>query len=461
MWGGRFGEEPDVLFIEFGKSISFDARLYPYDIDCTAAWSDALLEAGVLSGSEHSRIDEALELIEREMADGSFEFKPSDEDIHTAIERRLVELVGTVGGKVRTGRSRNDQVACDMRLFVLHACELVGMATEELQETLIERAQETVDVAIPGHTHLQQAQPVLLGHVLLAFVHMLERDLSLLLEADASADSLPLGSGALAGTPVPVDREVLASRLGFSAVSQNSVDAVSDRDFVCATLFALTMIMSHLSRLSEQIILWCSQEFGLVQLDDAWATGSSLMPQKKNPDGPELIRGKTGRVTGSLVSVLTMLKGLPLAYNRDLQEDKEPLFDAVDTVLDSLAVMQGTVSTMRFDRQRARELTRSGFMTATDLADFLVSRELDFPEAHRIVGEVVHYCLKNDKTLWDLDAEELKKFSPLLGEEAAGWLSVESSLARRGAIGGTAPREVARQLDELRRMIEGDEPPPL
>jgi argininosuccinate lyase len=340
-----------------------------------------------------------------------------------------------------------------MRLLVRDACQSVIGKIKDLQRALLERAESTIDVVIPGHTHMQQAQPVLLAHAILAFVHMFERDVALLANADTLADSMPLGSGALAGTGVGVDRQRLAKDLGFSRVCENSLDAVGDRDFVCAALFALTMTMIHLSRLSEQIILWCSQEFGLAMLDDAWATGSSLMPQKKNPDGPELIRGKTGRVEGSLVAVLTVLKGLPLSYNRDLQEDKEGFFDALDTVTGCLEVMERTVSTMEFDRERAAALAGGGFMAATDLADYMVSKGMEFPEAHRVVGQVVSYCLREGKGLGGLTPEELAGFSEVLDAKALEWLSLEASLARRSSTGGTASAAVMRQLAAAKEMI--------
>ncbi len=458
MWGGRFAGETDPGFLEFSSSIGFDARLYPYDIECTAAWTYALEDAGVLSGDEAGGICGALETVRSEFDDGIFEFEPSDEDIHTAVERRLVELVGSYGGKVRTGRSRNDQVATDMRLFLLDACPALTASVRGLQEVLADKAEEYIELVIPGHTHLQQAQPVLLAHTLLAFLHMLERDVALLNQAASLADILPLGSGALAGTGIAVDRGLLAERLGFSGVSENSLDAVSDRDFVCAALFALTMTMVHLSRLSEQVILWCSSEFGLARLDDSWASGSSLMPQKKNPDGPELVRGKTGRVAGSLMAMLTVMKGLPLAYNRDLQEDKEGLFDAVDTVAASLAVMKGTLGAMTFDAGRAAALSEGGFMTATDLADYLASKGMEFPEAHRLVGEVVAYCVNRGIELTSLSAAELSGFSDELDEEALSCLGVDSSLARRSVTGGTAPESVRRQLARAREMIAGRAP---
>lgn len=455
MWGGRFETEPDLGFIEFSSSIGFDARLYPYDLECTRAWSAELKDVGILSATEESSIQEALSKIKDEFDSGSFEFLPSDEDIHTAVERRLVEMIGEEGGKVRTGRSRNDQVATDLRLLVMDTSRSIVNRIRALQSALIVQAEKHIDLSIPGHTHLQQAQPVLLAHALLAFVNMLERDAGLISSAADLADNMPLGSGALAGTALPVNRGRLAQNLGFSRVSNNSIDAVSDRDFVCAAIFGLSMVMVHLSRLSEQIVLWCSQEFGIARLDDAWATGSSLMPQKKNPDGAELVRAKTGRVVGNLMAVLIVLKGLPLSYNRDLQEDKEGLFDGLDTVAGCLLIMERTVATMSFDKERAAVLCAGGFLTATDLADYLVSKGIEFPAAHSIVGEVVSYCLREQKTLLDLSSSELAGFSKSFGADALEWLSVDASMARRAAEGGTAPDEVRRQLDAAKKVVSG------
>ena len=457
MWGGRFEKEPEGGFFSFTSSLGFDVRLYPYDIKCTGAWAVALAHAGVMTADEEIAITQALEKVNEELEAGSFEFFPTDEDIHTAIERRVEEIIGPSGGKIRTGRSRNDQVATDMRLFVMEHCESITELVRSLQKAILEKARETSDLPVPGHTHLQQAQPVLLAHLLLAFVFMLERDVKRLESVREGADCMPLGSGALAGTTLAVDREELAFLCGFSRPSKNSADAVSDRDFVCDMLFALSLLMVHLSRLAEQIILWCSAEFGLAELDDAWSTGSSLMPQKKNPDGPELVRGKTGRVVGSLVSMLMVLKALPLTYNRDLQEDKEPLFDTVDTAVGCLKLLEGTVSTMKFDREKADELLGCSFITATDLADFLVEKGMEFPRAHEVVGELVSHCIKEGKSVDELPLEELTRFSELFDEEAYGWMSVEASLARRGSLGGTSPEAVSRQIEDAEKMVSGGE----
>jgi argininosuccinate lyase len=451
MWGGRFNEGPDAGFMEFSASIGFDIRLFPYDIECTRAWSGVLGKAGIIAPAEVASIENGLDVIAGEFDAGEFTLQPSDE--HTAVERRLIELVGRQAGMVRTGRSRNDQVATDLRLFAMAQCERLTGAVRLLQTCLVDKAEECSGIAVPGHTHLQQAQPVLLAHVILAFANMLERDIRLLEHARQAADCMPLGSGALAGTTVSVDRQELATSLGFTEISSNSMDAVGDRDFACDLLYACVMVMIHLSRLAEQVVLWASSEWALAELHDSWATGSSLMPQKKNPDAAELVRGKAGRVAGDLMGLLMVIKGLPLSYNRDLQEDKEGLFDAVDTAAGSLMVMQGTISTITFDPGRASELAGGGYMTATDLADYLASRGLDFPEAHRLVGEVVAYCAGEGKGLQELTVEELARFSDLLGGEAIESITVASSMERRSCTGGTASAEVATQIARLRETI--------
>jgi len=455
MWGGMFDGETDESFAQFSTSISFDARLYPYDVRCSAEWTKALAAAGLVTPDEQKSILDGLEKVRLELEGGNFSFVKTDEDIHTAVERRLTELIGPVAGKMRTGRSRNDQVATDTRMFAIDACREAIAAAESLQRALVEKAKQYIDVVVPGHTHLQQAQPVLLAHLLLAFFWMLERDKALLAVTIGSSSVMPLGSGALAGTPVPVDRDRLARRLGFVRASENSVDAVSDRDFVSDTVYAAARLMVHLSRLAEQVILWCSTEFGLAGLDDAWSTGSSLMPQKKNPDGAELVRGKSGRVIGDLVSCMAMMKGLPLAYNRDLQEDKEALFEAVDTAVDSLMVMTGTVRGLTFDAERAKELTGSGFITATDLADSLVEKGVEFPAAHRAAGEVVSSLISKGRTLEGVTDEELKSLNDMFGEGSAASVSADASIARKASKGGTAPSSVEAQIEAAEGLLAG------
>ncbi len=454
MWGGRFIGSPDPAFMAFTSSLPFDRRLYEYDIRCSMAWVNGLKKAKLLTEQEESSILAALSSVKREMDEGVFKFIETDEDIHTAIERRVRELIGDLGGKMRTGRSRNDQIATDMRLFVMDECRKIMLKILDLLEALVNLSRSNLDIIIPGHTHLQQAQPVRLSHFLLAFAQMLKRDFSRFEEARKRADVLPLGSGAFAGTSIPVDREYIACLLGFSTVSDNSADAVSDRDFVLDALFAVSVAMVHLSRLAEQIILWCSDEFGLLELDDGWSTGSSLMPQKKNPDGMELVRGKAGRTIGDMDSVLICLKALPLAYNRDLQEDKEPLFDAFDTLRGSLEVMTGTVATMRFDQMRAAELLNAPFITATDLAEFLVYKGLEFPKAHEIAGEVVSFCITEGKSLLEVSLDELKTFSPLFDEAVRECLTPEAAVERKRVKGAGNRDECLRQIEMLEKFIK-------
>ncbi|MBN1289752.1 MAG: argininosuccinate lyase [Actinobacteria bacterium] len=454
LWGGRFKDKINRSFLDFSASIEFDYKLAEHDVNCTKAWTISLAAAGIISELELEEITNGLYAVAEEIKTNSFEFMPGDEDIHTAVERRLVEIVGPAGGKIRTGRSRNDQVATDLRLFTMEQLNDIDYGLRALIEALLDKAENLMGVIIPGHTHLQHAQPVLLSHLLMAFVHMIMRDRKRVKNAYIHTDCMPLGSGALAGTGIEIDRMQLAGQLGFERVSENSIDAVSDRDFVGDTLYTLSMIMVHLSRLAEQVILWCSQEFAMVRLADAWATGSSLMPQKKNPDAAELVRGKTGRVVGSLMSILTVMKGLPLSYNRDLQEDKEGLFDAIETVLGCLHVIERTVDTMEFDRERAAQLVAGGFITATDLADYLVGKGIEFPQAHRIAGEIVVYCLDKGKELKDLALREFKPFSELFEEDVGQWLDVEASLCRRNMIGGTDPVEVSKSIKAARDALE-------
>lgn len=454
MWGGRFTGSADSAFMAFTSSLPFDRRLYDYDIRCSMAWVNSLKKAKFLTEQEESSILGALSNVKREMDEGVFKFAKTDEDIHTAVERRVRELIGDLGGKMRTGRSRNDQVATDMRLFVMDECREAILKILDLIEALVDLSRSNLDIIIPGHTHLQQAQPVRVSHLLLAFAQMLRRDSARFEEARKRADVLPLGSGAFAGTSISVDRDYIAGILGFSSVSDNSVDAVSDRDYVLDALFAASVAMVHLSRLGEQIILWCSDEFGLLELDDSWSTGSSLMPHKKNPDGMELVRGKTGRAIGNLTSLLICLKALPLAYNRDLQEDKEALFDSLDTLKGSLEVMTGTVSTMRFNRARAAESLSAPFLTATDLAEFLVSKGLEFPKAHEIAGEIVSFCISQKKSLLEISFEKLRTFSPLFDETVEEWLKPEAAVERKRVKGAGNRDECLRQIRILEKFVK-------
>lgn len=453
-WGGRFREAPAASARAFTASLPFDHRLWPYDLQGSEAWARALAKAGVLSGEELETLLRGLAEVRAELEAGTFPFRLELEDIHMNVERRLVEKVGPVGGKLHTGRSRNDQVALDMRLWLRAEIDALTVHLRDLQGALLEQAERHRECPMPGYTHLQRAQPVLLAHHLLAYVFMLQRDRERYRDARRRLNVLPLGAGALAGTTVPVDRHELARALGFDAPSPNAMDAVSDRDFALEFLAASAILAMHLSRLGEELVLWASAEFGFVELPDAYATGSSLMPQKKNPDVAELVRGKAGRVYGDLVRLLTVMKGLPLAYHSDMQEDKEAFFDAADTVRGCLTVLAPLVRALRFRTDRMRTLAGEGFATATDLADYLVARGLPFREAHEVVGRAVALALERGVGLAELPLETLQQLSPLFGADFREVLSVEASLAARHVYGGTAPAAVATALREARALVE-------
>ena len=449
----RFNKPANKLAAQYTASLSFDQRLYKQDIAGSNAHAKMLAKQGIISEEDASVITVGLEAIRQEIEQGNFKFKPELEDIHMAIEARLIEKIGDRGRKLHTARSRNDQVALDMRLFTKEAITDTVKALREFQRALLDVAEANMKVIIPGYTHLQAAQPVLLAHHLLAYFEMLQRDIERFRDSYQRADVMPLGSGALAGVAYDVDREFLAKELGFSQVSRNSLDAVADRDFILEYEAAASIGMMHLSRLAEEIVLWSTAEFGFIELDDAYTTGSSIMPQKKNPDVAELARGKTGRVYGNLMALLTMMKGLPLAYNRDMQEDKEGFFDTVDTLLATLIVFTGMVKTLKVKAENTRRAAEGGYILATDLADYLVKKGEAFRTAYEIVGKLVNYAAGKGKTLTELDIKEYKKFSPQFGKDVYK-ITVESSLAARDVTGGTAPRQVKKALAKARRTIE-------
>ncbi len=431
----------------YTSSVAFDWRLYRQDIAGSIAHAKMLGRQGIISKKEAELIVKGLVSIREEIESGQFQFKPELEDLHLNIEARLTEKIGEVGGKLHTARSRNDQIALDMRLFVKESIGETLAKLKELQRALLGMAEAQKETVLPGYTHLQPAQPVLLAHHLLAYFEMLQRDVERFRDCLGRSGVLPLGSGALAGVPYPVDRDFLAKELGFSRVSGNSLDAVSDRDFVIEYEAAASIAMMHLSRLAEEIVLWSSAEFGFIELDEAYATGSSIMPQKKNPDVAELARGKTGRVYGHLLSLLVTMKALPLSYNRDLQEDKEGLFDTVDTLLATLEVCAGMVSTLKVDAERTREAAGRGYILATELADYLVGKGLPFREAHDIVGKLVCHVVSQGKALAELTLSEYQSFSSLFGDEVMT-ISLESSIASRDVRGGTSPQQVEQALAE-------------
>ncbi len=448
----RFQKAADELVVKYTSSLPFDWRLYPYDIRGSIAHVRMLAKQGIISQEEAEVITDGLASIREELEQGKFEFKPELEDIHMAIEARLGELVDEVAGKLHTARSRNDQVALDVRLFVKEAISETLASLRQFQRALISLTEENKSVVIPGYTHLQPAQPVLLAHHLLAYFEMLQRDVARFSDCLKRTDVMPLGSGALAGVTYNVDREFLAGELGFSQISPNSIDAVSDRDFVIEYGAAASLCMMHLSRLAEEIILWSSAEFSFIELDEAYATGSSLMPQKKNPDVAEVARGKTGRVYGNLLSLLTTMKALPLSYNRDLQEDKEGLFDTVDTLLSTLGVFTGMVKTIKVKAENMERAASQGYLLATDFADYLVRKGETFRNAHGIVARLVSYGIEKDKSFSELSLSEFKCFSPLFGEDVKS-ITVASSIATRDVIGGTAPRQVEKALAAAKKII--------
>ena len=449
---GRFKKAASKLAARYTASLPFDWRLYPYDIAGSIAHARMLAKQKIISPKEAEAIVKGLKSIQKEIEGSEFEFKPELEDIHMAIEARLMEKVGEVGGKLHTARSRNDQVALDMRLFALDAISSTISGLRELQGAIVSLAEANKKVVIPGYTHLQPAQPVLLAHHLLAYFEMFQRDIERFVDCFQRTDVMPLGSGALAGVAYDVDREFLAKELGLGQVSQNSLDAVSDRDFVLEYEAAASLCLMHLSRLAEEIILWSSAEFDFIEIDEAYATGSSIMPQKKNPDVAELVRGKVGRVYGSLMALLTTMKALPLSYNRDMQEDKEGFFDAVDTILSTLEVFAGMVSTLKVKAENARRAVERGYILATDLADYLVKKGEAFRTAHNIVARLVSYAAEKNKSFGELSLAEYKKFSPLFGDDVYS-ITVSSSLAARDIVGGTAPKQVARALAAAKKTI--------
>jgi argininosuccinate lyase len=454
LWGGRFESGPAEALTRLSVSVQFDWRLAPYDLLASAAHARVLHQAGLLDDDELARLLAALDSLSRACRSGEFRPVAADEDVHTALERGLLERVGALGGKLRAGRSRNDQVATDLRLYLRDHVRLIVSRVAELQTALLAQAAEHVATPVPGMTHLQHAQPVVFAHQLLAHAHAFTRDVGRLRDWDKRAAVSPLGAGALAGSSLPLDPEAVAAELGFDRAAPNSMDAVSDRDFAAEFCFAAALLGVHLSRLGEEIVLWSSQEFGWVEIDDAYATGSSIMPQKKNPDVAELARGKAGRLIGGLTALLTTLKGLPLTYNRDLQEDKEPVFDAVDTLLLVLPALAGLVSTLRVHAERMAAGASTGFALATDLAEYLVRRGVPFREAHEVVGHLVVWCQVHDCDLPDVSDEDLVKISAYLTPDIREVLSVTGALEARKAYGGTAPARVAEQLAALRAVVD-------
>ncbi|WP_163335983.1 argininosuccinate lyase [Desulfopila sp. IMCC35008] len=442
LWGGRFAEGTAASVEAFSASIHYDSRLYKYDIAGSKAHATMLADRGILNAEELALIVEGLSAIEQEIEAGSFEFKRELEDIHMNIEKALVDRIGPAGAKLHSARSRNDQIALDFKMYLRDQCDIIAALLDDVRRSFVLLGRKYLGNFMPGYTHLQRAQPVQISHHMLAYFEMFGRDKERLLDCRKRLNLSPLGCAAMAGTGLPIDREQVAESLGFDGVTANSMDTSGDRDFAIEFTSCCTMIQLHLSRLSEELVLWSSQEFSFVDISDKFCTGSSIMPQKKNPDIPELIRGKSGRVVGSLMSLITLVKGLPLTYNRDLQEDKEPVFDTVDTVSASLSIMAELLENLQFNTKVMEEATRTGFITATDLADYLVVKDVPFREAHGIVGRSVAYCLDKGCELYELTVEELQQFSPVIEKDVFEVLSVEGSVNSRISTGGTGLKRV-------------------
>ncbi|MBA7510891.1 Argininosuccinate lyase [subsurface metagenome] len=430
----------------FTVSLSFDRRLAPYDIAGSIAHCKMLVKCKIVSKSEGENILKGLREIKEEIIKGKFKFFPQDEDIHMAIERRLIEKTGESGGRLHTARSRNDQVSLDMRMYLRNEIKKVSALIKNLQDSIVKLSEKNMEVIMPGFTHLQHAQPVLFSHHLMAYFFMLKRDRERFADCLNRVNVLPLGAGALAGTSFSIDREFIARQLGFSSVSENSIDTVSDRDFVIEFLSTGAMLMMHLSRLAEELVIWSSSEFSFIEMDEDFCTGSSIMPQKKNPDVAELIRGKTGRIYGNLQSLLTIMKGLPLSYNRDMQEDKESLFDTVDTLKNVLEVLSPLISSLKLNRERMFSLAKEGYANATDAADYLVRKGVPFRKAHQLIRDIVLYSMGRGKSLEELSVKELKVFSPLFSEDFFDVINIKRCVESRKSQGGTAPEKVKNQI---------------
>lgn len=454
LWGGRFTKQTNRLVEEYTASIGFDKALAQEDVQGSLAHVSMLGKCGILPEDDVDKIKEGLHTILQKIARGDLEYSVSDEDIHMNIEKQLIDEVGSVGGKLHTGRSRNDQVATDMHLYLRkRVVEFAGLL-HDLQEALIGQAKANLNTILPGYTHLQRAQPILFAHHLMAYVSMFQRDIERLQDSYKRINVLPLGAGALAGTTFPIDRHFVAEQLNFDSVYENSLDAVSDRDFIIEFLADASILMMHLSRLSEELVLWSSTEFRFIELDDAFCTGSSIMPQKKNPDVPELVRGKTGRVYGNLMGLLTVLKSLPLAYNKDMQEDKEGMFDTVATLLGALRLFAPMIATMTVNGDRMREAVNKDFSNATDIADFLANKGMPFRQAHEVIGKTVLYCIQNNKYLLDLTLDEFKTFSSLFDETIYTVLQPETVVNARNVYGGTASSQVAAAITRAEERLQ-------
>ena len=453
MWDGRFSKALNSRVNDFNSSISFDSRMYKEDITGSIAHATMLGKCGIIDSGEAELICKTLKEILDDLENGRLEIDPEAEDIHMFVESVLTERIGDTGKRLHTSRSRNDQVALDVRMYLLREIKEIKELLIRLEDILCNIAIKHTESVMPGYTHLQRAQPVTLGHYLMAYAQMFSRDIVRLNEIYAHTNILPLGSCALAGTTYPIDRHFVAEQLGFDEVTENSMDGVSDRDFAIELASALSIIMMHLSRFSEEIILWCSGEFAFAELDDAYSTGSSIMPQKKNPDIPELVRGKTGRVYGDLMTLLTLMKGIPLAYNKDMQEDKEAIFDAIDNTKICLELFGSMLETTTFKTEKMKQASAHGFINATDCADYLVKKGMPFRTAYKIIGQIVAYCIQNNKSLDGLTIEEYKNFSDVFGDDVYEAIDLINCVNERKCYGGPAPESVKRQIENIRKFI--------
>lgn len=456
LWAGRFKEKTSGIVETFTESISFDRRLWKYDIEGSIAHAKMLGRQGIIAKRDSEKIVKGLRALASEIESGKFSFREDLEDIHMNIETALTERIGEAGKKLHTARSRNDQVALDLRLYLRDEINAITAALKGLQATLLHLAEKHIDYIMPGYTHMQRAQPVLLSHYLLAYIEMFERDRERLKDSLKRVNVLPLGACALAGTSLPTDRDYVAKLLGFDRVAENSMDAVSDRDFAIEFLADAGILMMHLSRMAEELVMWSTDEFSFIEISDAFTTGSSIMPQKKNPDVAEIIRGKTGRVFGGLISLLTIMKGLPLAYNRDMQEDKLPVFDAADTVKLCLAVLEEMMPNIRFNKDRMSDTALAGYSTATDIAEYLVRKGMPFREAHEITGLIVRYCIDNGKKLNEVDIKSLQKFSGLIDSDIYKQLTAHGSVSAKISKGGTSQAEVRKQIRRLKKAVASE-----
>lgn len=454
LWGGRFTEGVNELVNTFNSSISIDSRMYKEDIEGSLAHVKMLGKQGIIPSEDSKKIVEGLKEILIRIDNGTIQIDKDAEDIHSFVESILTYYIGDEGKKLHTGRSRNDQVTLDTKLYLKKYIKIIINEILKLHETLLEKANENINTIMPGYTHMQKAQPITFAHHILAYCEMFKRDIGRLFDSYKRLDEMPLGSGALATSTYPIDREFVASELGFSKITLNSLDSVSDRDYAIETLSALSLIMMHLSRFSEEIILWCTGEFNFIELDYSYSTGSSIMPQKKNPDVAELVRGKTGRVYGDLMTLLTVMKGIPLAYNKDMQEDKEALFDGLDTALLSLQTFNGMIKTMKVKKANMKKSASGGFTNATDVADYLVKKGMAFRNAHEIVGKIVLHCIDKDIAIDDLSMEEFKNFSPIFEEDIYNAIDLLTCVEERSVIGGPSSLSVKMQIEVLKKFIK-------